>query len=361
MYIVTGGLVYRTDGTTLAQVTDPNLESPNSIAYLNQQMIYDGSFDKFQVSDAGDGGTINSLNFAFAQSSGDELIRVYSFRQQIIMFGADSLEPWYNSGVGNPPMDRIEGGLRAVGIAGVHCVTNTPQAVYFLGHDRTVYRLDGYEPVQVSTAAINNAIENYSTVSDCFSYSLKLQGQNFVIFSFPTANKTWCFSQETGIWLELSSGVNGGRDLSNGYCYAFGKHLVTDYQNGNVYELDIDTFDDNSGALIRERTSAPVYSGQAAQSDKEVFYNYVKMIVNSGDAIATGQGSDPQVMMSYSDNGGRTWSAENWRSLGAMGEYKKELYWHALGASKDRVFKVRFSDPVAFHILRMEADVEVGV
>lgn len=361
LYIVTAGTVYRTDGSTVSTVSDADLESPDSVAHLNQHLIYDGNGGRFVTSDSGDGSVIQDLNYAVAETYFDDLVRVYVFQQTLYLFGTESVEAWYNSGVGTPPFDRYEGAQRTVGIAGVHAVTNTDQAVYFLGADRFVYRLEGFNPVPVSTVAINNAIASYSDVSDCFAYSLKLQGQTFVVFSFPTANKTWAFSQDTGAWIKLSSGQFGNRDISNGYCYAFGKHLVSDYRNGNLLELDPDTHTDNGDTWIRERITPPVYSGLAAQSGKLVFYNSVKLIVNSGDALASGQGSDPQVMLSYSDDMGRTWSSQLYRSMGALGSYEKEVNWHCLGSSLQRIFKIRFSDPIAFHLIRMEAEVEVGV
>ena len=57
--------------------------------------------------------------------------------------------------------------------------------------------------------------------------------------------------------MEGSSGTEGNRDIANGYCYAFGKNLVTDYRNGNIYELDVNTFDDAGDPLIRERITSP--------------------------------------------------------------------------------------------------------
>lgn len=360
--IVAGGSVYRTDGTTVSSVTDPDLESPNSVAFLNSQLIYDGDDGRFCTSDAGDGSSIDALNYATAESAADDLTRVYTFRESVLLFGESSIEQWYNSGVGNPPFDRFQGSLRQIGIAGVHCVAHTEKAVYFLGNDKTVYRLEGYEPVQVSTVAINNAIESYSDVSDCFAFALKLQGQSFAVFSFPTANKTWAYSETSGLWLELSSGVANGRHIANGYCYAFGKHLVSDYRNGNIYEWDLDTFTSNGDTIIRERVIQPVTSDiLGGQPGKQVFWHSLELLINSGNGLATGQGSTPYVMMSYSDDLGLTWSTEQWVSAGALGAYQWRVQWHSLGASRGRVYKFRMSDPIEFNLFKLSAEVEVGI
>lgn len=69
-----------------------------------------------------------------------------------------------------------------------------------------------------------------------------------------------------------------------------------------------------------------------------------------GRGLSSGQGSDPKIMMKYSDDGGRTWSNELWRSLGKVGEYKTRVVWRKLGSSKDRVYQVSGSDPVFIQI-----------
>lgn len=361
LYIVTGGSVYRTDGATVSEVTDSDLESPNSVAFINNQFVYDGDQGRFTISEPGDGGNIDALNYATAEALYDDLIRVYTFNQQIYMMGAKSIEPWYNSGVGTPPLDRIDGGLSHVGIAGIHAVTNTDKAVYFLGHDRTCYRLNGYLPEQISTIAINNAIEGYADVSDCFCFALKLQGQSFVIYSFPSADKTWCYSESINYWFELSTGVDGGRHLVNSYCYAFGKHLISDYRNGNVYEWDVETYSDNGAEQPRERVTQPIYSDFISAPGKTVFWNSIRLVMNSGNGLVLGQGVQPQVMMQFSDDGGRTWSTEDWRTSGKMGVYKWEVEWVSLGAAESRIYRFRVTDPVECHFYKLFADIEVGI
>lgn len=361
LYIVTEGLVYRTNGTLLEAVTDEDLETPNSVAYLNNQFIYDGDQGRFVVSDVGDGSSVGGLNYATAEAYNDDLRRVYVFNQQLYLMGDYSIEPWYNSGVGEPPFDRIEGGLSQVGTAGVHAVTNTDKAMYFLGHDRTCYRLNGYIPEQISSPGINNAIEQFADVSDCFCFALKFQGQSFVIYSFPSADKTFCYSEPLGFWFELSTGLNGGRHLANGYAFLWGKHIVSDYRSGNIYFWDLNAYTDNGEPIVRERTLQPVYSDFAAEPDKSVFWNSIKLTVNSGYGTTSGQGIDPQVMMQFSDDNGHTFSKEQWRSLGKRGDYTHEVEWAGLGSGLARVYRFRVTDPIESHFFKLSANLELGL
>lgn len=53
--------------------------------------------------------------------------------------------------------------------------------------------------------------------------------------------------------------------------------------------------------------------------------------------------NNPQAMLSWSNDGGHTWSNEKWASIGKQGEYKTRLIWRRLGKSRDRVFRIAIS------------------
>jgi hypothetical protein len=80
----------------------------------------------------------------------------------------------------------------------------------------------------------------------------------------------------------------------------------------------------------------------------------------TGDGLATGQGSNPQVFLRYSKDGGHTWSAEIWRTLGAIGKYLNRVYWNRLGRARDWVFELAGSDPVKIVIMNAGLNLKVG-
>jgi hypothetical protein len=61
--------------------------------------------------------------------------------------------------------------------------------------------------------------------------------------------------------------------------------------------------------------------------------------------------SEPKIQLCYSDDSGRTWS--NWRELGLgeVGEYQKRLRARRLGATRNRVWRIRTSAPVTVNVL----------
>jgi hypothetical protein len=358
--IVTGGIPYVWDGTTLTTVTDSDLETPNSVCHLNNQIIYDGDEGRFVVSDVGDATSISSLNYATAESDADDVVRVYSLRNNLLVMGDKTIQPYWNTGDGNPPFDPIITGNIFVGLGALHSVANNDTVCYFLGDDDQVYVLQGYNAAVISTEAMAREFSHYLTTEDAIGFCFTLQGKNFYILTFPTQDKTWIY-QEGGEWFELSSGADGGRWIGNSYAFCFRKHLIADYRNGNIYELDENTFTDNGSAIVRVRDSAPLHGGLFQAPGKRLEMNRFELIMETGGGIISGQGSDPVVMLSFSDDGGRTFSTEMWGTVGKLGEFQYKVEWFALGSFETRILRIRTSDPIYYAIYSAAADLEIGI
>jgi hypothetical protein len=70
-----------------------------------------------------------------------------------------------------------------------------------------------------------------------------------------------------------------------------------------------------------------------------------------GVASSSSQGYNPQVMMTYSWDGGKTWSNERMESAGRMGSYKKRVQFRRLGSGSDFVLKIRMTDPIPWRVV----------
>jgi hypothetical protein len=92
-----------------------------------------------------------------------------------------------------------------------------------------------------------------------------------------------------------------------------------------------------------------------------LFWRRLQIDIQAGAALISGQGSDPQIMLRWSDDGGHTWSPEQWRSAGLRGQYGARAVWQQLGRSRDRVYELVVSDPVPWVFLQALAVVEKGV
>lgn len=357
--IVADRKAYVWNGSTLTQITDPDLQSPDSVTVLNNQAIYDGDNDQFGVSDVGNPSSINGLNYATAESKADNLIRVYAFDERVFMFGEETIEQWWNSGVGKPPFDKVQGGIIQKGLAGIYAVSNNRNYIYFLGNDRELYALKGTQITSVTNQALVREFNKYSIVSDAIVWCMEIRGQNFVVLTFPTANKTWVYP-EGGQFFEWSSDVDGGRNRANSYVKIFNKHLVEDYRNGNIYELSFDTYDESGTAIVRKRDTAILNGKLFGFPNKKIEWNKIILNIETGVGLLSGQGQNPKIMLSISDDGGKTFKASPMGRIGKLGEFQLICEWNALGSSYDRILRFSCSDPVPYTIRDITAEIEVG-
>lgn len=361
--IANGTARYLWNGSAVSLISDSDLEAGDGVAVLNNQALYDGTGNRFGVSDAGDATSINGLNYASAESDASDLQRIYVFNQVAYMMKKSSAEPWYNSGQGNPPFDRFEGSQINVGLGAIHSVANDDDAIYFYGDDDQVYLMRGGASAAVtaiSTLPMAEEFKTYSTTSDAIGYCINMDGQWQYHLTFPTQGKTWVYPIG-GEWFELSSGVAGGRCIANSYAYCFRKHLVADYQNGNIYELDPNTYSENGNPIVRQRDTAPIHGGLFQAPGKTLTMTRFELIMETGTGILSGQGSDPVIMLSFSDDGGRTFSSEMWGQVGMMGEFRRKVEWFGLGSFDSRIMRIKISDPVRCVIYSGASDIEIGI
>lgn len=360
LIIVADRRVFVWDGATLTENTDPDLESPDSVTVINNQALYDGEGGRFGVSNVGDPLSIDGLSYATAESRADNLVRVYAFDQSVYMLGDLTIEQWWNSGVGKPPFDRVQGGIIEKGIASLHGVANSVDFLYVFGNDRKLYKIKGSTAVPVTDSALVTIFEGFTTVSDVIVWCMDLRDKNFTVITFPTENKTYVLP-DGGQWFEWSSGVDGGRNIANSYVKAYHKNLVEDYRNGNIYELNFESYTENGNTIVRQRDSAPLAGIMFGVPGKTVAMNKFVLNIQTGVGLLSGQGSDPVVMLSYSDDGGETFSTERWATIGKMGKFKWKAEWNNLGSFDERIIRIRTSDPVYYCIRDAGAEMEFGI
>jgi hypothetical protein len=361
LFIVAGTTVYQYDGATVTIVTDVNIAGSKSVTFINNQFIY--TKDTLStVSDVGDGASASGLNSIGAESSPDDLVRDYVFDQVIYRCGLRTIEAWYNPGVGSPPIARLDGREIAVGLGAIHAITNTKDGMYWLGNDRRIYRTRGGVEEQVSSAAISNATEGYSDVSDSFMDSFVLQGRTFIVISFPSENKTWCLIEELGTdgWFELSADLLGGRYNINSFVTVYGEVLLGHETNGNLYKLDIDDFTLGGETMQRRRVMASISGENINQRGKRLQMSRFELIMEMGTGLITGQGENPLIMIEASYDGGKSWTTGTWMRVGRLGETNIRAEWFNLTSFYDLIIRITTTDPVDYSIYSGAIDLRLA-
>lgn len=356
---VDGQFIY--DKSTIEVLTDPNIVGSTANTFLKNSIIYTND-PFFVVAGTKTPDTVNGLNTAEPESKPDALIRAYAFKQNVYMFGTRSTEPYWFSGEGNPPLDVLDGQIFEVGLEAIHSVSNTDQFLYWLGDDNAIYQAVGGQRQRISSSAISHEIASYPTASDGIGYTFTLEGMNFYAIHFPTADKSWCLNESLGKngWFEISSGTNDGVYQGTSLINVYGKNFVADATNGNLYELDIDTFTNNSEIIQRRRITSSVNGKLLGASGARVQWSRLEIIMEQGVGLITGQGEDPKLQLEISFDGGRSWAEKGWGRVGRMGEHRLKVEFFGLDSAYDFIFRLTTSDPVPYEIYSAVIDLRLA-
>ena len=351
---------YAFDGSSLTLGSDIDLAESSTVTYINNRVVYDGNNPDVIFAEPGNALSVNSLNVTSEDGKPDDTLAVKAFRDQVFVFGEESITPYYNSGTGNPPFNVIQNATANVGIGAIHSISTNYRSLYFLGSDLMVYRIAGIQPEPIGNPAIGQAISSYQNPDLAYGVCFSFNNQYFYLLTFP-GDASWLYTEGAG-WTRLAYGVNGLPHLISDYQYCYGKHLVSDRQSGIIYELDFDTFTDNSEVIQRRRDTRKISGKDFGFPGKEIYMDRLELVVETGTGLISGQGEDPRIMMSFSDDGGRTWSPEQWGYIGKMGSftYGQNPYWTDLGAFYERQFRFTVTDPVKVVLISANADISVG-
>ena len=363
LFITSGGNGYCFDLTTavLTQIT-----ALNGIATMGGQI--DGYFIALDSAQSKmyRSALLNGLSWTtgtdFSQRSTapDPWIGMAVNGQFIWLFGEQTSEVWYDDASSNV-FSRHPSGLIQYGIAAPFAWAVANGTLVWLGAtkigDGYVLRANGFAPEVISTYPLQYAINGYSRIDDAVAEAYNDLGHTFFMVTFPSVDVTHVWDAETLLWADRGTWIAE----ENRYValrprwgvMAFGEHRTLDASTGKVYR-----FNYASGALdvddrpIRRLRRAPAL----VQGNKLITYRGFEVLLDAGLGTPTGQGADPQMMMRFSNDGGRNWSNERMRSAGKTGEYGKRVRWERCGIGRQRVFEISTSDPIPWRVLGAQLD-----
>ena len=356
------GYIYNANTDVFQQITDPDFPGAGTVGYLDGYFVFnEPNSQKIWVTQLLDGTSVDPLDFASAEGNPDNVVAIFVDHREVWVYGTNSTEVWYNAGLLDFPLTRIQGAYNELGCAAPYSIAKMDNQIYWLGKDARgqgmVYRAAGYMGQRISTHAIEWQMQEYSDLSDAVGYTYQQDGHSFYVLNFPTANTTWVFDVATGAWHERASFQNGQFNRHRGNCQMFynSENVIGDYQNGKIYKFDLETYADDGQPQkwLRSWRALPTGANNLARTVQHA----MQLDCETGVGLNLGQGSNPQVMLRWSDDGGHTWSNEHWKSMGRIGRYGFRTIWRRLGATmkiRDRVYEVSGTDPVRIYIMGAE-------
>ena len=368
VFITSGDKGYVYDLATNA-LSEEISSGANQCEFLDGYFLaLDDATSTLKVSGLNDGKTWEGSQIALRTAGSDPWQALVVTHRDIWLFGEETTEVWYNAGTSPFPFAPIPGAFLEQGIAAPFSAVRFGNTVMWLGNSEdgsgVVWMADGYSPKRVSTHAVEYAIQQYSrdglSISDAVAFTYQEDGHIFYVLNFPTAKATWVFDAATQLWHERGTWNTSDCEFEawrpQYHAYFKNKHVVGDRALGTIYDMSISNYTDAGGGEIRRVRRTPHLDAD----NNYLVYNEMQIEIQTGLGLVAGQGSDPQAMLRWSDDGGETWGPERWVSAGKRGNYGTRAVWRRLGRGYDRVYELVVTDPIPWRVIGAYLEVTKG-
>jgi hypothetical protein len=240
-----------------------------------------------------------------AEGSPDALVAVAKINGELVMLGTKTTQFYYFTGDPNTPFASQPQGYLDIGCVARESVAVFQNTLFWLGGSQAgqglVWMTSSYQPQKISNHGIEAKIAAMSDISDATAYCYQEEGHVFYVLKFPTGNATFVYDAATGLWHERATFTNNKNEawLPDFFAFWRGKNYVASENDGKIYELSLANI----------------------QQDLE-----------------------PIATLQCSNDGGYSWGNEISMSMGKLGERLVRYHTHRLGQSRDRAFRVIYTD-----------------
>ena len=358
IFVTSGGNGYLFDLTTNAFTTIAALAGKATMGDMldGYFLALDAATSTLYISTLLDGSVWNTgSDFAQRSLAPDPWISMKVVGRNLWLFGEVTSEVWYDTGASFPFAPQPSPGVIGFGIAAPFSPKQMGQDVVWLASTRgghtCVVRAVALTPTVISSYPLESALDTYTPrVNEAVGDVYAERGHIFYNLSFDANDVTWSWDQNTqlwakrGTWLPTESRYVSWRPRF--YAWAFGQHRVLDAFGASIYRMGSDLNLDVDELLIRRLRRAPAITNE----NQRVFYGSFELDLEPGLGNALPPGDDPQVMLRISNDAGKTWISEQWRSAGKQGQFSRRVRWTRLGAARRRCFEVVVTDPVPYRL-----------
>ena len=358
--IASGGNLFYWDGSTLTQVTDPDLGTVLDVAWVDGYfMTTDGEF--LVVTELSDPTQVNPLKYGSSEADPDPVVALLKLRNEVYALNRNTIEVFDNVGGDFFPFQRIDGAQVQKGTIGTHACCVFLEQVAFVGGGRNeapgVYVASNAMANKISTQEIDQILLEYTEGTLA---SVKLEARNdrshqHLYIHLP--DRTLVFdaaaTEALGqpVWFTLTSSVSGfSQYRARNLVWVYNRWLVGDPTSTTVGYMD-NAISTHYGQDVRwEFGTTILYNG-----GKGVIINELELVALTGRVALA---DNPQISTSYSVDG-QTWSQPKYISAGTIGDRLKRLVWFQQGYMRNWRIQ-RFQGDSAAHVafIRLEAQLE---
>jgi hypothetical protein len=348
------------DGTTLTQITDPDLGSVKDGIWIDGYFMFiDDEF--IIITELNDPFAIDPLKYGSSEADPDPLKSLVKIRNEAYVLNRHTTEIFDNIGTTGFPFQRIEGAQISKGTFGPHTACQFIDAVAMLGSGRNeapaVWLAANGQAAKISTLDIDLILQSYTETQLATSFLEARVGRDYQHLVLHLPDQTIVYdpavSQKLGqpVWFILSSGT----DYLSTWRVS---DMIWAYDRWNV----ADTLTPSVGYLTE---SVSTHWGEPVgwEFSTTLLYNEGRgAIIHELELVAlTGRnalGPEPKIYTQYTTDG-VNWSQPKWINAGQAGNRSKRLVWLQQGNMRNwRAQRFRGNSDAFLSFARLEARIE---
>ncbi|MBS1044558.1 hypothetical protein [Gluconobacter cerinus] len=299
----------------------------------------------------------DSLYVASDTTSLSTIVGVGVLGQYIWLFGRNQIEFWSDSGASDFPFARVPGVTIEAGCISPYSIANVPTtantlngAIMWLGRDRSgyarVYLGQQTTAAPVSTFPVDGALQAMGDLSLAVANVYQQDGHVFYVLTIPGQSSSWVYDVSTGLWHERCSLDENGNEAQVRpvfWAQAYGKIWAVDRDNGAIYQVSTNAYDD-AGLPIKRQRAFPHLLTDGSRGIHRKFM------------LDMQQAANVTVNVDWSDDRGTTFYSPQSLALGSTGNVWPTLW--RLGMARDRVYRLTWTDPGATALMGAFIDID---
>ena len=349
-----GGTIYYRSDPTFASVTDGDAPSPPSAittaGYRILASVVAG--DEFGWSKAGLYNDWDPLGSAQAIDLPDPIVGLGQDSGDAIAFGSRSIARWRATGGAEDEAFSPMAGIVNMGSIGGNVITELDGGLSFVNDRGEMASIAGGAPTTIECRAFSDEFNRLSllTRSAALGWGYQEGPVSFYGVRAVGLPRTYVLDRSTGL-VHQRARYGYATTYDVGYtARAYDATVCASPESPYLWQWSRDVFDDDGDPIIRTMTV------RAEIAEDMTIYS-VALDIRVIDQPLSGQGLEPSCMITYSRDGGQTWS-DDWGDVRVVplpavgqadarpGDWQFGAFTRVHGA----LFRIQISDPVRFAV-----------
>ena len=333
---------------------------PSYITYSNYRLIMTcANSNQWYYSEI-NSSEFTQINFETTERSPDKTQRVIAFANNLWAFSTYTYDIFSYTGSSTDPYDSAPSATGKIGIRSVDSLATYGDYLFWLGQGESandgLYMADaGGNISRISSPFIETILRKWNSSDTAKGFAYSENGMTFYVITSRFDNQTLVYNVETKQYHLRSTSNNGTIkywDIT-GVMRGYGNDLLA-FTNDKNYlcKLNPDICIDHNNYPISREWKSNVFINNLDM------FKVLELKIDCDVGTSKDPNIEPQVYLQLSWNGGYLWKDRMLKSLGKLGNYKKQVAFYGCGAGRNLVIRMGTSSsvPVNFYQLRLVAE-----